>query len=118
MGSSLSDEQVLIEPIRLSVIDGLPYKYGNFKDPNGNLVQIGVLVETEEFVLRALTIQDVAIQSNVVYARFINLDGHIIAHSDESLIGLEIHDQELLRGIETISPGTIKHYHELEGVDS
>lgn len=116
-------DTVLIEPIRESFIfNNTPYKYGNFKDEFGFMLQIGIEVADYNTIFKELTLQaiieDIYQSSDISYAKFINPSHEIVAHSFIELIGTTETEAHLIEAIDLETTITHRHNHELEGVDA
>ncbi len=113
-----SEETELIEGVRASEYDGRFYKLGNFKNQEGAMLQLAILADAEDSILSLLTIQSlidqIAQDENVVYARFIDRNYIIQAHSDMSFIGERTQDDYIEESFLTFTPFTIRHHHDLE----
>ncbi len=116
-------ETVMIEPIRESFIfDGTPYKYGNFKDDQGYMLQIGIEVADYNNIFSELTLQsiitDVYNSSGVLYAKFVDNNYIITAHSNASLVGVLEVEEHLIEAINNRSSIVHRHEHTLEDIDA
>ena len=114
-------ETILVEPIRESFIfDNTPYKYGNFKDDNGFMLQIGIEVADYNAIFSELTLQaiitDIYNSSDILYAKFVNIDHVITAHSMSQLIGTNEVEEHLLEAIDDEKHISHTHVHTLEGI--
>lgn len=118
-----SDETILIEPIRESFIsEGKPYKIANFKDENGYMLQVAIEVADYNSIFDELTIQailtDIYNSSSILYAKFIDTDYKIIAHSSQSLVNLIETEEHLIQAIDQEMTITHTHEHTLEGINA
>lgn len=116
-------ETVLIEPIRESFIfKNQPYKYGNFKDENGYMLQIGIEVADYNTIFTELTVQsmlnDIYHNSNILYAKFIDINHKITAHTISELVGVYETEEDLIEAIDTQTHQSHTHFHELEDMDA
>lgn len=115
------EETILIESIRESFIyQGKPFKFGNFKDEQGNMLQIAIEVADYNAIFAELTLQaiieDIYTSSEILYAKIINQDYEIIAHSSTILIGMTETETHLIEAIDQKRKITHTHAHELEGI--
>jgi len=114
----ISDELVMIEDIRKSIIDGNYYKFGNFKTNEGELLQLAIRAQAREEILDLLTVQSLinhlAIDEHVIYARFIDQNQIITAHNNQEHIGSFVDSQYIVNALQTGETFTLEHYHELE----
>jgi len=84
----------LIEEIRKSQTSSDSYKYGYKRNPNGTVVQVGVLANEIEnlsnmFSLQKL-VEELSNEESIIYALFIDKDLNAIANSDQENIGITI----------------------------
>ncbi|QSX07617.1 bifunctional diguanylate cyclase/phosphodiesterase [Alkalibacter rhizosphaerae] len=104
-----SDATDLVEEIRADTVSGILYKYGYYRHPSGNFVQIGVLAEKLETFADGFQMQnllkDIKDDGHVQEACFIGPENRILASTRVSNVGLEIQDpfviQELGKEEET-----------------
>jgi EAL domain-containing protein (putative c-di-GMP-specific phosphodiesterase class I)/GGDEF domain-containing protein len=113
------DETVLIEEVRQSQATRQYVKNGNFKTPEGNILQLSVRVDVEETILGLLSLESVVLDimetGNVLFARFIDPDGYVIAHNDPAYLGFfagEIHESPTADD----APRSITGYKGIEGI--
>ena len=114
-------ETVFIEGIRESFIfNNTPYKYANFKDEQGYMLQIGVEVADYNTIFAELTLQsiimDIFESSSILYAKFIDSNSIIIAHSKTELIGVTEIEEHLILANTNQQHISHTHVHELEGL--
>ena len=95
--SILSGKQnELMENIRKSSETDDYYKYGYVINPNGGMVQVGLLANdinamTEKFGYQK-AVEDIAENENIVYALYIDSEYKAVAHSNKDRIGIDLKD--------------------------
>jgi len=88
----------LMENIRKSRETDDYYKYGYVINPNGGMVQVGLLANdinamTEKFGYQK-AVEDIAENENIVYALYIDSEYKAIAHSNKDRIGIDFKDDK------------------------
>lgn len=90
------EKQELMESIRKSVDSNDYYKYGYLKDPNGGMVQIGILANTVKKLTTELEAQtlidDMVKNKSIVYALFMDKDLKVQADSNKKELGTTLKD--------------------------
>lgn len=94
----ISDKSGLVEDIRQDTETGIYYKYGYFKAPDGNFVQIGVLADKIQNFLGRFEIQQLIDDSKedriATQICFIDNDFNVIGSTNHQFIGKEMTNQE------------------------
>ncbi|MCF7932078.1 MAG: EAL domain-containing protein [Acholeplasmataceae bacterium] len=116
----LSDETVLIEEIRMSQVSTDYVKIGNFKSAQGHLLQLSIVAFSHEAMLDLLSVQsvidDIMETKNVLFSRFVDPDGFVIAHSDPSYMYRYVSEAQVIRAIQDQMPMTIASHTGIEDV--
>ncbi|MFL0249783.1 methyl-accepting chemotaxis protein [Clostridium neuense] len=90
------EKDELMENIRKSVDNNNYYKYGYIRNPNGGLVQIGILANKVEKLTNDLKsqnlIDDIVKNKSIVYALYMNKDLSVEADSNKKEIGKTLSD--------------------------
>lgn len=99
------EKQELMEKIRKSIDNGNYYKYGYLRDPNGGMVQIGILANnvkklTNELESQTL-INDIVKDKSIVYALFMDKNLKVQADSNKKEIGTTLKDKGSKTAIST-----------------
>ena len=88
----------IMENIRKSRETDDYYKYGYVINPNGGMVQVGLLANdinamTEKFGYQK-AVEDIAENENIVYALYIDSEYKAVAHSNKDRIGIDLKDDK------------------------
>ena len=117
-----SDARIYVEPMRDAVGAQGRFKFVTIKTPEDHVLQVGRRVDDFDRVEESLSLQrvieDMAAYDDVLFARFIDINGRIIYHSDVTLIGQEASEDHVFRALEAGEDLTVEHHHHLEDVDS
>ena len=133
LGTSLNDDCVLYDFFANSsesaffLLDyscpvvGSDYYVGLFRQPNGDVMQVGIHEDRYRVITETLSrqtvMEEIAQSVNIRYARLIDkTDYTYTAHSMQAFIGLVTDDLALIQAIDEERSYFVKHYHELEAV--
>ncbi|WP_347451622.1 methyl-accepting chemotaxis protein [Acetoanaerobium noterae] len=112
----------LMENIRKSRETDDYYKYGYVINPNGGMVQVGLLANdinamTEKFGYQK-AVEDIAENENIVYALYIDSEYKAVAHSNKDRIGIDLKDDKgAISAIKNKEVFSSEFYYEAEKVD-
>ncbi|WP_313568677.1 methyl-accepting chemotaxis protein [Acetoanaerobium noterae] len=112
----------LMENIRKSRETDDYYKYGYVINPNGGMVQVGLLANdinamTEKFGYQK-AVEDLAEHENIVYALYIDSEYKAVAHSNKDRIGIDLKDDKgAISAIKNKEVFSSEFYYEAEKVD-
>ena len=112
----------LMENIRKSRETDDYYKYGYVINPNGGMVQVGLLANdinamTEKFGYQK-AVEDIVSNENIVYALYIDSEYKAIAHSNKDRIGIDLKDDKgAISAIKNKEVFSSEFYYEAEKVD-
>jgi methyl-accepting chemotaxis protein len=112
----------LMENIRKSRETDDYYKYGYVINPNGGMVQVGLLANdinamTEKFGYQK-AVEDIAENENIVYALYIDSEYKAVAHSNVDRIGIDLKDDKgAINAIKNKEVFSYEFYYEAEKVD-
>ncbi|MDK2804064.1 MAG: methyl-accepting chemotaxis protein [Peptostreptococcaceae bacterium] len=112
----------LMENIRKSSETDYYYKYGYVINPNGGMVQVGLLANdinamTEKFGYQK-AVEDIAENENIVYALYIDSEYKAVAHSNKDRIGIDLKDDKgAINAIKNKEVFSYEFYYEAEKVD-
>ena len=112
----------LMENIRKSRETDDYYKYGYIINPNGGMVQVGLLAidinaMTEKFGYQK-AVEDLAEHENIVYALYIDSEYKAVAHSNKDRIGIDLKDDKgAISAINNKEVFSSEFYYEAEKVD-
>ncbi len=112
----------LMENIRKSRETDDHYKYGYVINPNGGMVQVGLLANdinamTEKFGYQK-AVEDLAEAENIVYSLYIDSEYKAIAHSNKDRIGLDLsEDKGVIGAIKNGEIFSSEIYYEVKKVD-
>ncbi|WP_352407463.1 methyl-accepting chemotaxis protein [Acetoanaerobium noterae] len=112
----------LMENIRKSRETDDYYKYGYVINPNGGMVQVGLLANdinamTEKFGYQK-AVEDIAENENIVYALYIDSEYKAVAHSNVDRIGIDLKDDKgAISAIKNKEVFSSEFYYEAEKVD-
>jgi diguanylate cyclase (GGDEF)-like protein/PAS domain S-box-containing protein len=100
---SLSDNEELLEEIRLDAKFGIPIKYGAIKNSNGYIVQVGVLAKnieelTKEFSYQTL-VRELGKEENIAYATIIDKNLKTVVDSNIEYIGTSYDNEQKFEDI-------------------
>lgn len=111
-----------MENIRKSSETDDSYKYGYVINPNGGMVQVGLLANditamTEKFGYQK-AVEDIAATDNIVYAIYIDSKYKAVAHSNKDRIGIDLsEDKGAISAIKDKDFFSSQYYYEAEDVD-
>ncbi|WP_347353910.1 methyl-accepting chemotaxis protein [Acetoanaerobium noterae] len=112
----------IMENIRKSRETDDYYKYGYIINPNGGMVQVGLLANdinamTEKFGYQK-AVEDIAENENIVYALYIDSEYKAVAHSNKDRIGIDLKDDKgAISAIKNKEVFSSEFYYEAEKVD-
>ena len=112
----------LMENIRKSRETDDYYKYGYVINPNGGMVQVGLLANdinamTEKFGYQK-AVEDIAENEDIVYALYIDSEYKAVAHSNKDRIGIDLKDDKgAISAIKNKEVFSSEFYYEAEKVD-
>lgn len=90
------EKDEFMENIRKSAKSSDYFKYGYIRNPNGGMVQIGILANKVKNLTEALNTQtlisDMVKDKSIVYSLYMNKDLKVEAHSDKTRIGISLTD--------------------------
>ena len=117
-----SDERLLVEPIREAVGAEGRFKFVTLKTPLNHILQVGRQADDFDRFEESLSLQrvmdDMKAYEDVLFARFIDINGQILYHSDVRFIGQAASEEHVFRALEAGEELTIQHHHSLEDVES
>ncbi len=100
-----SNDTEIMEDIRKDEAseNGDYFKFGAIKAKNGEFVQIAILANrvqelTEQYEYQNL-VEDLSKTENIAYAKFIDPNSMILAHSDKNMIGTKENEESIISAI-------------------
>ena len=94
-----SGKTILIEEVRRDTEDGRLYKFGYAKNPDGSVVQLGILAENIQAILADFELSNlvnkIAARDDVQDVFFINNSYEIVSSNLNEMIGRNVEDSQL-----------------------
>ena len=91
------DEQFSTEPMRKDMHSDSIKKYGYFKLPNGQVVQVGINADEAYKIEESFSYQNIverlASEEDIVYALYIDKNLKAVAHSNKERVGIDLTDE-------------------------
>lgn len=117
---SKSNEKEMIEKARKSSVSEDYYKYGYVKNPNGTVVQVGILANviqemTDKFSYQTLVDELTKNSEEVIYAYVIDKNMKVTAHSDIGKVGNLLENEERIDAFKNKTAYTNEAVHEESG---
>jgi methyl-accepting chemotaxis protein len=110
----------LMEDIRKSLSSEDYYKYGYVKNPNGGIIQVGIIANRIQELSGKLSYQTIIEKStqenSLVYALVIDKNLKAVAHSNKDRIGIELTDEGSKAAAVDGKPYTSEYFYDAEQV--
>lgn len=110
----------LMEDIRKSLSSEDYYKYGYVKNPNGGIIQVGIIANRIQELSGKLSYQTIIEKStqenSLVYALVIDKNLKAIAHSNRDRIGIDLTDEGSQVAAVDGKPYTSEYFYDVEQV--
>ena len=123
-----SNKKIYIEDIRIGSESGIPFKFGYYRDDNGNFIQVGIWANTIQSILDEFKISNLLKEINrdkdINQVCYLDNEYIIQGSTKDEMLGKKLNDQEMIESLkkgnqysETIIDNGDKYYQVFVPID-